>query len=436
MNIRSSLITACMLLVSYGCAELMSLAVYSSMFGTSFSFSEVNMARAQRQQGGTPVNPSKPGEGAPAVYDNATLHPYLGFVRTIDRRRPVNELLQKNGFLGEGDPFLWSSRPNVAIVGITGGSVAEELFMFSTGRNILRDSLQKLPAFANKQIIFTMLGMRSYAQPQQLFAVTYYLFQGGRLDLLINLDGNNEVYNYAFNVKQGVFPLYPNLWRRLLANSNGSDFNRMAEMAMWQKLRIGLANVAQKLRYSVTAGTTWALLDSYVAIQLARTESALNMRGQEPYYLVGSDALRNASPETLNELAVNSWMRGSEGLYQLSQAYNFTYLHFLQPSQYLEGTKKLTSEEMAKAYIKDGLQHVGVRELYPVLQQKMVQLREQNIKVESLTDIYRDVGETLYMDPCCHTNIHGKLVLAQAMAKRIPLLLAAPAETPKKPAEK
>jgi hypothetical protein len=50
-----------------------------------------------------------------------------------------------------------------------------------------------LPALADKEIVLLNFGSGGFRQPQQLLILTYFFLIGQRLDLVINLDGFNEV---------------------------------------------------------------------------------------------------------------------------------------------------------------------------------------------------------------------------------------------------
>ncbi len=57
------------------------------------------------------------------------------------------------------------------------------------------------------------LGIAGYKQPQQLLALAYFLSLGAEYDLIINLDGYNDIVlpitdNYSF----GVNPFFPRAW--------------------------------------------------------------------------------------------------------------------------------------------------------------------------------------------------------------------------------
>ena len=95
------------------------------------------------------------------------------------------------------------------------------------------------------------------------------------------------------------------------------------------------------------------------------------------------------------------------------------YYHFLQPNQYLPGSKPLSNQEMAKAYLPDTPRARNVRNVYPLLIRQGRYLSNHGVRFFDLTQIFRDNHETLYRDDCCHFNRRGYELLAEAMLGRI-----------------
>ena len=57
------------------------------------------------------------------------------------------------------------------------------------------------------------LGFAGYKQPQQLLALAYFLSLGAEYDLMINLDGYNDiVLPFTDNYNVGVNPFFPRNW--------------------------------------------------------------------------------------------------------------------------------------------------------------------------------------------------------------------------------
>ena len=100
------------------------------------------------------------------------------------------------------------------------------------------------------------------------------------------------------------------------------------------------------------------------------------------------------------------------------------YYHFLQPSQYIPGSKPLSPEELQFAYGETQQRRGNYAETYPLLVQYGQELQQRGVNYFDLTGIFRDHPETLYNDRCCHLNDRGNELLAAAIVQRMaPALL-------------
>ena len=138
------------------------------------------------------------------------LHPYAGFSRPPNKGSDF-------GFAGLS-PLVKRKKDQVNIC-ILGGSVANQLFAASP---YLINSLKQNPLFQDKNIQVRSLAEGGYKQPQQLFILNFLLFLGAEYDIVINLDGFNEVaLPYTDNIPNQVNPYYPRHWE--LYVSKGQD---------------------------------------------------------------------------------------------------------------------------------------------------------------------------------------------------------------------
>ena len=116
------------------------------------------------------------------------LHPYFGFVRTDNEQGDVNN----HGFAAAPYDYPFVKRnENQVVIGMFGGSVAAGFVR--QGQDRLVQRLKQNPAFQDKEIVLLSFAQGGYKQPQQLLVLSYYLMIGQELDMVINLDGFNEV---------------------------------------------------------------------------------------------------------------------------------------------------------------------------------------------------------------------------------------------------
>ena len=116
--------------------------------------------------------------------------------------------------------------------------------------------LRQLTHFQGKNIRLISLAVSGHKQPQQLMTVLYYLILGGKLELLINLDGFNEVTGPINNWVKGIFPAYPTefFWLPLTATAAEPAYLRaVGTLGVLQNLRRRAAHFFDPLCYSITA---------------------------------------------------------------------------------------------------------------------------------------------------------------------------------------
>ena len=411
----------CALAASYAVLEISSLALYRLMFGKPFSFQEVESEQTALATELGKLHDSMKTHDTAGQFVNYTLHPFLGFVKNIDAAESQSPLLTKYGFFSEEDPITASADPGVAIVGVVGGSVSENLFNHESCRKILHRQLDALPVFKGRRVIITSLGAQAYKQPQQFFSVAYYLFEGGRLDMLINLDGYNEANMYRVNVGKKVYPLYPAWWPDFFPSDlDSTGLVALGNIMMWKNYRSDAMSLLGQFRFSVTAQTLWKLADRYLEIRaLEYTKEMGKARNNNlPYFLSGPDIAKKTSKD-MDNFSLHQWIEGSIQLQHLAQANHFSYFHFLQPNQYMPGAKQLSDEEKANAYLPDSdMAHVTAA-VYPSFAASITSLRAQGVDAYDLTGIYKNTKGTIYIDSCCHMNTIGYDMIAEVIGKHI-----------------
>ena len=160
-------------------------------FHERLSFAAAAQLRQARIAEAARTRPTAP-DADPAV---VVAHPYLGFVYN-PRDHPAGMLALHSvpvsdwGFLDDKGPLRGASEREV-VIGIFGGSVA---FWFSVrGIDAMLEELAKLPQFYGKSFVVVRTALGGTKQPQQLMALNYLLALRGHFDMVINLDGFNEI---------------------------------------------------------------------------------------------------------------------------------------------------------------------------------------------------------------------------------------------------
>ncbi len=336
-------------------------------------------------------------------------HPFYGYVPTA----PDHDLIAM-------PPRQW--REDTVIIGLLGGSVAQEVHPF------LQRALDQHFATTNRPRQPVVLGLASATlrQPQQTMIAAHTLLLGGEFDLIVNMDGFNEVAGgVSQSREEGVFPFFPLVW------------NKRVELTAQELLLAGQIGVLRREQARRTAAgeTTplrwsalWRLANRYrrerTAVQIIRlnqqlaaaeADYSLDKHGPRSW-LTGDGELR---PE-----AARFWYRSSVTLARLAELAGADYYHFLQPNQYVPDSKPLSPEEREFAYSPDSPKKPLVAKGYPLLLEFGQELPGQGINYFDLTRIFAAHPETLYRDICCHLNAQGYELLAAAMVERMePALL-------------
>ncbi len=310
---------------------------------------------------------------------------------------------------------------DTVVVALLGGSVARDVTP-SLRRAIEQYfAEQKLP----RRPVVLGLAHIAHRQPQQLNVVSYMLTMGGGFDLIVNLDGYNELNGPYHNFLSGVFPFFPAVWEQLNELTipeiaiAGRILNQRAELDALQQ-----DAAASPFRYSAAYG----LINRY---RSQRTREHIRQLNYELTQVETGRQFARHGPrgnfqnfDQVRREAVRVWYRSSAVLGRVAAAGGADYYHFLQPSQYLPDRKPLSPEELRFAYGETQRQILNYPETWPLLTQYGQELQRDGVNYFDLNGIFRDHPETLYIDRCCHLNERGNELLAAAMVERMaPALL-------------
>lgn len=374
------------------------------------------------------------------VKGSEAIHPYLGWCLDPQTDRadmfgtpiPINAL----GFVDYG-PSVVKRSPGKLIVGICGGSVAQQVSF--EGREPLARKLKEDPRYQGRDIEFVSLAMAGFKQPQQVMAVNYVMALGGEFDVLVNIDGYNEVALPGCENFQGsVFYAYPRMWHARVLNAISPSQNADALQLLTyrgQRQRMARRLHGSLFRHSYLALLIWSLRDQSLAGNLADLEIRVGREKREEGRGMTRDGPRN-SAETLEEVqvqAIELWKTSSIQLSRLCRASGILYVHVLQPNQYLPGSKPLSAIEQEKMLMEDQPYGEMVKTYYPRMIEEGTALKAAGVEFLDLTELFRETREQVYIDPFCHFNEFGAQQIGASIADRI--LAADDAVEPRFPVE-
>jgi hypothetical protein len=372
----------------------------------------------KQQQGAAAEDPFQPGGqfAAPGV-----IHPYIGMVMqprpdqklTYDDKYRVTEF----GFIDDNLPIHKRS-PDKVIIAILGGSVARQLGMNAT--QVIAAELAQSPEFAGKKFEFVRLGSNGYKQPQQLMTMNFLTVLGAEFDIVINLDGFNEAaLPEVDNVPFGVNAAYPRDWGKLIAGTASPEFVRMGGYVTYQRDEAQWFAKAP-WKYSPTALLVWGIRKNR-SDRLIRTQTTMMSRYSETertYCGSGPPEHFESTADVYNH-CIDIWSRSSLLLNQLCLGRGIRYYHFLQPNQYLPGSKPIGAQEAKTALDETGRSCLSVRTCFPLMQARGAELVAAGVTFTDLTQVFADHPEPIYNDVCCHVVPAGDEIMAKAIAARI-----------------
>jgi hypothetical protein len=364
------------------------------------------------------------------------LHPYFGPTHRQGYPFDIPEPLRANaatparvptnnfGFASPHNyPFAKTS-PNQFVIGIFGGSVGA--WFCQVGAYRLLEDLKADASFKTKEIVPLCLSHEGYKQPQQLLVLAYFLSIGQVFDLVVNIDGFNEVALSRFNNQRGLDISMPSAMHLdplvNLVNQATLTPEKLQSLAAISQYKERINYLVGRLRRNRIAAINFALerlhrsaTASYQA-ELARFGS-LPSNPSDASLILATPSVRQRDEASALADAVKSWAEASATMQAILAARRVPYVHVLQPNQYF--TTRSFSAEEAKVARSDGSPFRSAAEKgYPLLVTESVALKSR-VDVLDATGIFDREPSAVYIDDCCHYSLRGNQLLADAIARQI-----------------
>jgi len=361
------------------------------------------------------------------------LHPFFGYV--MKPGAFTNEKLKlkvnKHGFFSLYEyPFVKTNKKQF-IIGVFGGSVANNFAVEEYKNQVLSKKLQIYPEFGDREIVVLNFGNGGYKQPQQLLILNYFLALGQELDLVINIDGFNEVALSNLNNKAEVEIGMPSVQHIQpltgLANNNlppeaMSSIVEINETKKQLKAGIDKLQTCQlALCHAVTSLQVQQLVNNYqqavVKYDSQVKQSNSDTANSSIVYIPKADSVFEDGA-AFDKMA-SMWYKSSIGMNQILSSRKIKYFHFIQPNQYYPTKRAFTAKEKEIAIDNKSPYIEGVKKGYPVLLSKVDDLQKAGVNVFNAVNILDNTKETVYKDACCHYNSVGEEVLANYVSSSI-----------------
>jgi|GEM_PF-335419 len=374
--------------------------------------------------------------GANEELTSKRIHPYFGYIDRPGWQRDDDDFWQDMGVRlrtinnhGLGSPYDYpfvKSNPNQYIIGVFGGSVAER-FVLLTGEELIKN-LQKDDFFAKKEIIVLNFAKGGYKQPQQLLILSYFLSIGQQFDMVINIDGFNEVAFGYRNYQRHVDVSMPqiNIMEGLINLSDQTTLTpeKLNSLARINQYKTKLNELAAAINDTQVASLS-LVLEQYYTVVLHKYEEELHRFNELDTNLSQTSLLFIKPDETVLEDSAlfgniaETWAKSSIMMSQTLHDSNIAYYHFLQPNQHYSN-KIFSEEEATRALERDQPYYSTLVGLgYPALVDKIDMLKENKVNSYNGIPIFDDKSEIVYIDNCCHYNQLGNEILADFIANSI-----------------
>ncbi|PSB44331.1 hypothetical protein C7B67_22770 [filamentous cyanobacterium Phorm 6] len=360
------------------------------------------------------------------------LHPFFGYV--LKQGAFTNEKLKlkvnKHGFFSLYEyPFIKTNKKQF-IVAVFGGSVANNFAVDEYINQRLSKKLNSYPEFANKEIVVLNFGNGGYKQPQQLLILNYFLALGQELDLVLNIDGFNEVALSNLNNKAQIELGMPSVQHIQPLTNLASNVSPEVMSAIVQindnkkQLKAGIDKLQTcqlALCHAVTSLRVKQLVNNYqqaiVKYEAQVKQSNSDAANSGIVYIPKSDSV--LPDAAAYDKMASLWYESSIGMNQILSSRKIKYFHFIQPNQYYPTKRVFTAKEKEIAISKDSPYIEGVKQGYPVLLSKVDDLQKARVNVFSGVNILDNTKETVYKDACCHYNSVGEELLANYISSSI-----------------
>jgi hypothetical protein len=366
------------------------------------------------------------------------VHPYFGVTHRPGTPFDIPESLRADssspsrlrtnnfGFVSPHDYPFARTRDDQFLVGLFGGSVG--LWFCQVGAPRLVDELERHAFFQTREIVPLCFSHEGYKQPQQALVLSYFLSRGQELDLVVNLDGFNDVALGALNHARGLDASMPSVQHLdpliNLVNQSALTPQKLESLAAIFRDRERLLDLAATIGTNRIASVN-LVLDWYHGRLLERYTRELGRFASLPSNPPANPLVQTTPPVAPREPAAlfaeiaAMWARSSLLMHEMLTARGAVYVHVLQPNQYFS-RRRFGAEEAAAALNDASAYKRSVEEGYPLLVKAgESELRARQVRFFDATRALDEQPAPVYMDNCCHYTLAGNYTLADFIAAAI-----------------
>jgi hypothetical protein len=366
------------------------------------------------------------------------LHPYFGPTHAPGAPFDIPESLRDSasaasrlttnnfGFVAPvGYPYVKTSDRQF-VIGIFGGSVGA--WFCQVGAHRLVDAVKRHPYFASRDIVPLCWSHEGYKQPQQLLVLAYFLSIGQSFDLVVDIDGFNEVTLGSLNEPRGLDMSMPSAMHLEplvnLVDRASLTPEKLRSLNAIEEYKERINRLVAHLGTTRSAAMHFALDRLYKSARRSYQQeqgrfSNLPSNPTATSLVLPTRPVKTHTEVTIFEDIASSWVRSSMAMKTLLDARGIPYVQVLQPNQY-HTTRHFSTEEAKLALSASSPFKPGVERGYPVLLKAADTAHlSKGMTFLDATHIFDTEKSPVYIDDCCHYTLRGNQLLADFIAKGV-----------------
>lgn len=423
--------------INYLFIELISYGLYSFKFG---SYSQIKLQNERLNIiKSIESGPVFTGEKAEVATEKRKwreiLHPYFGYSnQAMELKKNCDETVKSDACYERqkmpDDLPVPKKQNGVLNVAVLGGSVAVGTVK-GTPHQLYERLLSNLPEYEGYKVNLHLMAAGGYKQPQPLMMLGYYYSLGAQYDIVIALDGFNEIGVSMSEYKwKKIHPVFPRSWNSRVSNTVDQDLVRLtATKYQLNSSHLTRSKVINKkpFKFSITANLLWKALDnnfknkvSLLNQKIANFSGSDSISKSMQYEKLGPDYQFENWP-SLARYSSEIWANATMATYGLATSMGAEFFSFIQPNQYIDNAKPMMSDvEKKVAFIRNPSGSYGgygawYRIGYPFLIDYQKTLKNKGVNTTDLTFLFKNESKVVYVDNCCHFNEYGYSKIVEAI---------------------
>lgn len=363
------------------------------------------------------------------------LHPYFGYVLKpgLFSENPFGLRVNNYGFFSAMDYPIEKTADHQLVLAVLGGSVAadvanHEVIHRGSPASIV-GQLKNVPELEDKEFLVLNFASGGYKQPQQLLILMYFLSIGQEIDLILNVDGFNEVALTPLNQQAGIPVAMPSFQHlnplTALADTDIPVVLALGEIA---GIKSQLLEQIDQLEHGQLAFTFMVrsfrvkgLFRSYQKrlLEMENSQSAVkhdSERSENSLISIPAQLYDSSEANTWDQI-IEVWAESSILIHQVALSRQIPYFQVIQPNQYHPTDRKFTEKELM--LFGNSPYSTGVEYGYPLLLRRAEVLRSSGLPLFNAVTLFDNEETSVYRDGCCHFTLKGQEIFSEFIGKEM-----------------